>query len=110
MRGANIKAGIGVEKSSRQTWLAGAPVGTRPPPGSHRLHKALLTKGFSRWMGARRPPAVIKPIFTRSRRETLPWEWALRFSARFFRAFLGFTWRAFEAFSDTKKPSHLCSS
>jgi hypothetical protein len=58
-------------------------------------------------MGAKRPPVVIKPHFTNSRRETLPVEKAFRISARFFRAFSASLILALEDFSDKKNPSFL---
>src|SRR5262249_8850398 len=90
--------------------LGGAPVGI-PLPTLPELDplcpNALLTKGFRPWMGASRPPLVIRPHLTRSRRETLPCEYALTISALFFRAFSASRSRALEAFSDKKKPSSL---
>src|SRR5260221_7737251 len=82
-RGITSKRGIGVLKGcTPKVGLGGAPVGM-PVPTLLPLKLllllmlmllplawALLTKGFRPWMGANRPPLVIRPHLIRSRRET----------------------------------------
>src|SRR5262249_37229153 len=106
LRAITSKRGIAVEKGcTPNSGLGGAPVGMLLP--GPLAAWALVTKGLRPWIGARAPPAVIRPHLTNSRRVTFPCEKALTISARLLRAFPASLIRALEDFSDKKNPSFL---
>src|SRR5207249_4300403 len=95
-RGRTSKRYRGCENGwTPNSGLGGAPVGIPSDP------KALLAKGLKPWIGAHRPPAVIRPHLTRSRLVTWPWDQAWIISAQFWRACSASRSRAF-AFADKK--------
>src|SRR5262249_13367955 len=78
--------------------LGGVPVGICP--------KALRAKGLKPWIGAHRPPAVMRPHLTISRRGICPWDQASIISARVLRAFSASLSRAF-SLDDTKNDATM---
>ena len=106
IRGNRSKRGIGCEKGVvlLSNGLGGSPVGMLDEAN------ALRPNGLSPLIGSSRPALVNNPILIRSRRETCPWDCALRMSHRSFRACSASRKRAFEAFGDKKKfLSGICS-